>query len=208
MCASYGLEIRGTGLETSDERLATEDLVEWMERNAGATIRPTGRTARNFNPIVTPDGVEESWWGLWVGGAPGKFSTINARSERLTQGLWKRPFAQGRVLVPASQYFEYRDEGGRRKQRYAFAMPDGRLFAFAGVAAPIQGEGLPRSSYAIVTRTPTPRAAEIHDRMPLILPADFYDAWLDPARAGDEALVAEALAVSEELSEELVITAA
>jgi len=205
MCASYGLEIRGTGLETADERLATEDLVEWMERNAAQTIRPTGKLARNYNPIVTPSGVEESWWGMWVGNSPGKFSTINATAERLTQGLWKRPFATGRVLVPASRYFEYRDEGGKRKQRYAFSMPGEALFAFAGVASPIYGEGLPRTSYAIVTRTPTERAAEIHNRMPLIIPAAFYDDWLDPETAGDEALIGAALEASEEISSELVI---
>lgn len=213
MCASYGLEIKDTDLPTLDERLVTPDLIRWLKQNAPTTIRPTGPKARNYAPIITPTGVESSWWGMWVGAAPGKFSTINATVERLTTGLWKRPYAQHRVLIPASRYFEYRAEGGPKKQRYAFHLPDDRPFAFAGIAAPmirdeLDGIPLPSSSYALITREPTEYAAEIHNRMPLVLPPSFYDDWLDPERAGDDELRAEALAASEEIVGELRYDAA
>src|SRR5690606_31758483 len=117
------------------------------------------------------------------------FSTINARVEKLTAGLWRKPLLGDRVLVLASGYFEYRDEGGKRKQRYRFSLPDGEPFTFAGLAAPAYGDGIPARSYTIVTREPTERASEIHNRMPLLLPASFRDVWLDPANDGDESIV-------------------
>ncbi|WP_139123091.1 SOS response-associated peptidase family protein, partial [Cellulosimicrobium cellulans] len=36
-------------------------------------------------------------------------------------------------------------------------------------------------STTIITTDAAPDLAEIHDRMPLALPADAWDAWLDPA---------------------------
>lgn len=42
------------------------------------------------------------------------------------------------------------------------------------------------------------------DRTPLVLPADFYDKWLNRHVIGDDELRAEALAVAEETVEQLV----
>lgn len=219
MCASYGLEIKGSDLPTANDRLVTAELVAWMRDNAGATIRPTGPKARNLNPIVTPAGFEESWWGMWDKGAPMKYG-INATAEKLTRWPWGTAFASGRVLVPMSEYYEYRPEGGRNV-RYAFHVDGAPLFAIAGIAAPLnppppaelslfddETPAYPASSYALVTREPTDAAREIHDRMLLLLPPSFYDDWLDPGNAGDDTLRAAALAASDEIVEQLVVRAA
>lgn len=212
MCASYGLtrdsrrrrkmERDGNDLFGEPE-FFNEKVDAWLDDlpDVPDPIRPTGSRALNFAPIVTAAGPQLAWWGLWVGGKPGKFSTINATVERLTAGLWKRPFASGRVLIPASHYYEYRDEGGPKKQRYEFHLPDRELFFFAGVSAPAyEATDL---SYSMITREPTEHAAVIHNRMPMLLPVSFYDTWLDPARVGDDDLRAEALAESEEIVERL-----
>ena len=94
MCASYGLGadkhpvyIRGLDL-FPDEMvdLANRTLESWAIDHPGP-IRPTGPKSRNYTPILTPKGVQESWWGMWAGEAPAKFSTINATVERLTGGV-------------------------------------------------------------------------------------------------------------------------
>jgi putative SOS response-associated peptidase YedK len=61
-------------------------------------------------------------------------------------------------------------------------------------------------SYTIVTQPAAPHIASIHDRMPLILPRDLYDEWLDPTRVGDQELLDEAVAVSRPLAERLEIS--
>jgi putative SOS response-associated peptidase YedK len=214
MCASYGLQIDGTE-ESFDERLASPDLADWMRENAGATVRPTGVRARNTSPIVSADGFELAWWGMWEDGAPSKRSTINAKVENLRRApLWRAPYAHGRILVPVSEYYEYQHAPTPKRTRVTFRVPGVPLFAIAGIASPIpepetaptlfgDEETGPRSSFAIITRAPTEAAAEVHDRMPLVLPPSFYDDWLDPGNAGDDSLRASALAASDELAERL-----
>lgn len=204
MCASYGLQTKPdqATFPIFDEKRVDEGVAKWLQAMPDV-IRPTGPKALNFAPIITPEQVELAWWGMWVGNQPGKFSTINAKIENLTKGLWKSPLAKGRILIPGSHYFEYRAEGGPKKTRYRFTLPDEAPFMFAGLAAPIFGEGLPALSYTMVTREPTETASEIHNRMPMLLPDSFHDDWLDPASVGDESLVGAALAASEEIVQQL-----
>jgi len=199
VCASFGLDkSRGRPVYVRGVDVFPSELDGWAE-----PIRPTGPKALNLSPISTPASPRLAWWGLWVGTTPGKFSTINATVERLTSGLWAQPFARRRCLVPATHYYEFRDEGGARKQRYAFRLPDGSPFFFAGVAAPAY-HAAADLSYALVTRPPTDRAAQIHNRMPMLLPESFLATWLDPDRPGTDDLRADALAASQEIVEQIV----
>ena len=54
-------------------------------------------------------------------------------------------------------------------------------FAFAGLwESWKQPDGSPLFSCAIVTTEPNGMLKEIHNRMPVILPRQAYDRWLDP----------------------------
>ena len=55
----------------------------------------------------------------------------------------------------------------------------------------------------MVTRTAVGEASGVHDRMPLVLPQEFQDEWLDTARSGDHELVQRAILASDEISREL-----
>jgi len=61
-------------------------------------------------------------------------------------------------------------------------MRDGRLFAFAGLWESWKGdeEGEIRSC-TIMTTDANDLVGEVHHRMPVILPPETYDLWLDPA---------------------------
>lgn len=198
MCASYGLEIKERDLPTADERLATPELLAWLAANGPARIGTTRSVERGpFAPVISPTGFELSWWWLWSRGAPAKLTAFNARADKLTESpLWREPFRSGRVLIPVSHYFESANQPGA-SGRHRFWLPEAPLFAIAGITAPIGRPGYPATSMAMVTREPTPDAATVHDRMPLVLPASFFDAWLDPDREGDDVLRAEALAASD-----------
>ena len=68
------------------------------------------------------------------------------------------------------------------KQPYLIHRLDGAPLALAGIWSPWKqpdsGEWL--RSCAIVTTTPNPLMARIHDRMPVILPKSAWGRWLDP----------------------------
>lgn len=212
MCASYGLQVKVEdihyGFSVIDDKTQTATLAGWLEEFRDEPVKPTGVHRRNLNPIVrerAKDGekrrtVDLAWWKLWVGGEPAKFPAINARVEGLVgSGAWSSPLKSRRGLVPASAYYE-------KGYRFGF---EGDLFAFAGLwnvtKTPNQEtrEDEWMVSYAIVTQQASPQVAAIHDRMPLIVPRDLYDEWLDPTRTGDQELLDEVVAASRSLSEHL-----
>ncbi|WP_336660285.1 SOS response-associated peptidase family protein [Leucobacter sp. USHLN153] len=199
MCASYGL---GGSLPLDLEPLSEPEYAtlirDWIgEQDAGAKI--TGKNARNLNPIVRakPSGeryAQLAWWWLWLdAGGPVKFSAFNSRDDRLLRS-WKRPF-QARAILPATWYVE---KQGR------FHLPSDDAFGIAALTSTVTLEdGSELVSYSMVTRDAVGEAAEVWPRMPLVLPRDFHDEWLDPERAGDADLVAESRLASESISHEL-----
>ena len=126
-------------------------------------------------------------WGLvpfWAKDAKIGTSTINARSESAaTKPAFREAFKRRRCIVPASGFFEWQGEPGR-KQPYAITVPGQPLFAFAGLWETWKpGEGPALETFTILTTEPNEQVARIHDRMPVILPMADLDAWL----AGDAA---------------------
>src|SRR5258706_5817532 len=134
-------------------------------------------------------------WGLiaawWKEPKPPR-TTHNARSEdAATKPMWKGPLAKSRCLVPAVGWYEWKQlertdsatgEIKQVKQPHFFHLPDAQLFAFAGVMAmwkPANDDAW-QASCALLTRDAVGPAAEIHDRMPVILSKDSESAWVDP----------------------------
>lgn len=132
-------------------------------------------------------------WGLvpsWAKDPSVGNRMINARAESLAQKpAFRKPLAKRRCLIPASGYFEWRKGAPgvgaaktTRKQPFYVTPADGSTMAFAGLwefwKSP---DGRWLRSMTIVTTEAVGDLVEIHDRMPLILPASEWDAWLDPA---------------------------
>lgn len=209
MCAGYGLEMAGPNSRRSDrpglsgpispgDTESGRTLLEaWHAGHAGQA-RITGRAARNLNPLITErEGDRElslAWWWLHVDGAPARFNAFNSRADRLLSA-WRTPF-QHRALVPATWYTE---KGVR------FGLPDAEEFAMAVVTSPVRGdtEHEALTSYSLVTRDALADAAVVHNRMPMVLPRELHDEWLDPHRVGDASLLARALNASAEIAHEL-----
>ncbi|WP_298038803.1 SOS response-associated peptidase family protein [uncultured Microbacterium sp.] len=195
MCASYGLDPRFTDVELLAEQDAAmlEGLREWAEHNAGETLRPTGRNRRNLNPLIAPGPppvLQPGWWGHLVDGAPAPYPSINTRSERLQQ----RPGAlRHRAIVPASGWLEMRKP---ERVWHEFGLGPGIVFGMAAVTQHGRtADGEEYTCYSLVMRPSPPHLADVHDRMPVLIPTSFADEWL---RAGagrgviDDALVAAA----------------
>jgi len=109
---------------------------------------------------------------------------INARSESVHEKpTFRAAFASRRCLIPASGYYEWATEFGphHSKQPFYISRSDGALLAFAGIHSSwISPTGVVRKSAAIITRDAAGELAKIHNRMPLLLPKDRWDLWLDP----------------------------
>ncbi|WP_241385929.1 SOS response-associated peptidase [Rhodococcus sp. CH91] len=134
---------------------------------------------------------------------------INARSESVAT---KPSFAQSlryrRCLVPMDGWYEWQVEpapdGRTRKVPYFMSRADGARICMAGLWAvwrdPRDPQAAPLSSTTILTAQSVEQLGNVHERMPLILPADRWDAWLDPDSLGHPDLIvpsAEAVAAVE-----------
>ena len=135
-------------------------------------------------------------WGLvpfWSKTGPKGPPMINARDDKIeTSRMFSAAFERRRCLIPADGFYEWRKTGEGRKGAKVplrFTLKGGGLFAFAGVweswRAP-DGERV--RSCAIITTEPNELMAPIHDRMPVILPEEAEEAWLDPATGDFAAL--------------------
>jgi putative SOS response-associated peptidase YedK len=132
-------------------------------------------------------------WGLipyWSKDDKGAYKMINARAETVAERpAFRDAIQRHRCLIPANGFYEWqRREAG--KQPFHFGMADGSLFAFAGIWDRWKSPtGDLVESCSILTTTPNVLLADIHDRMPVILPDEDYDLWLDPAfQRGDAVL--------------------
>lgn len=65
-------------------------------------------------------------------------------------------------------------------------------FAFAGLWEWCKGTDGPLESCTIVTTEPNELMRPPHNRMPVILPDDAYDQWLDPKNEDTESLTLKA----------------
>ena len=140
-----------------------------------------------------PREVAMLYWGLVPSWAKEKSigaRMINARSETLGEKpSFRNAFRRRRCLILADGYYEWQ-RSGAVKQPYFIAFADGQPFGMAGLwerwRDPATGE--PLESCCIVTTSPAPTVAHVHDRMPVIVPPDAYAEWLDPKNAATDRL--------------------
>ncbi|MGH3988451.1 MAG: SOS response-associated peptidase, partial [Pseudonocardiaceae bacterium] len=126
-------------------------------------------------------------WGLvphWAKDPGGGSRMINARAESAaTKPAFRDAVARRRCLLPADGWYEWQAAPGSRKQPFFITSRDGSGLALAGLWATWRGADTtapPLVSCAVVTTDAVGPLAEIHDRMPLVLPAQAWEAWLDP----------------------------
>jgi putative SOS response-associated peptidase YedK len=81
--------------------------------------------------------------------------------------------------VPADGFFEWRREGKRKLPHY-ITLRDGGLFAIAGLWERWRRDGEIIESCTLLTTVANDLLRPLHDRMPVIVPPEFYDHWLDP----------------------------
>jgi putative SOS response-associated peptidase YedK len=123
-------------------------------------------------------------WGLvphWSKDPTASARMINARAETVAEKpAFQKSLERRRCLIPADGFYEWQ-RNTKSKQPFCFEVGEREPFAFAGLwdrwLAP---DGTFLETCTILTTTPNRLLADVHDRMPVILPSENYDLWLDP----------------------------
>jgi len=179
MCGRFTLTAGGPALADEFE------LADVPELAARYNIAPSQDVAVILRePSCTTRVLRNMRWGLvphWARDPAMGSRMINARAESAAEKpAYRTPFRQRRCLLPATGFFEWKRIGAG-KQPMLLRRRDGRLFAFAGLWDrwhPKEGE--PMESCTILTTEPNDLVVDVHDRMPVILPPEAYEPWLDP----------------------------
>jgi putative SOS response-associated peptidase YedK len=124
-------------------------------------------------------------WGLipsWVKD-PKTFSLlINARADSVIgKPAFRAAMRRRRCLIPADGFYEWKEVDGR-KRPYFVRLKSGEAFAFAGLWETWTGpNGEEIETAAIVTTDANRTLSAIHNRMPVIVPPEAFEMWLDCA---------------------------
>jgi putative SOS response-associated peptidase YedK len=124
-------------------------------------------------------------WGLippWVKD-PRSFSVLfNARDDSvLEKPSFRNAIRRRRCLFPADGFFEWMSTGSARRPFAVLARAGGPI-AFAGIWETWTGpNGEEMETAAIVTTQANVTLRPLHHRMPVVIPPEAFDTWLDGA---------------------------
>jgi len=123
-------------------------------------------------------------WGFvpsWVKDPETGYKMINARSETVAEKpAFREALLKHRCLVIADGFFEWQKDG-KKKTPYYVRLISHRPFGLAGLCnAWTSSEGEVICTCTIITTGSNELLAQVHDRMPVIIPKEKEDLWLDP----------------------------
>jgi putative SOS response-associated peptidase YedK len=133
-------------------------------------------------------------WGLvphWAKDPSIGAKLNNARGESVAEKpSFRDAFNRRRCLVPASGFFEWKTEG-KVKQPYYISLRSNDPMAMGGIWESWRSpDGSILRTVCIVTVGPNAVMSPIHDRMPVILSAEHWQAWLTAPASDIQSLVA------------------
>jgi putative SOS response-associated peptidase YedK len=186
MCGRYDLSSTPAAIRA---RFAVPEVPEFAPN---PDLRPTDRA-----PIVrlARDGAREcvlARWGLvpaWAKDLAYGSRCFNARAETAANlPSFRGAFRKRRCLVPVDAFYEWTGERGH-KTKWRIAGDEPAPFALAGLWEWWRDPTLPESAavetYTILTTAANAAIAPLHERMPVIVPAERHAEWL--SAVGDAA---------------------
>jgi len=146
------------------------------------------------NPATGELELIDARWGFvptwWNEPKPPQHS-FNARSEEAAaKVMWRQSYKYSRCLVPAEGWYEWKTvestdartgEIRTLKQPHFIFRPDKKLLCFAGLMSTwVTGGDSAKVTCAILTKNAAASLADVHDRMPVVMPDKVFDRWLSP----------------------------
>ena len=194
MCTRYALEKDLPELkEIADEVLQSLLAQRFVATHArpivtSGEVRPT-----DIVPVIAPNAkglktVFPMQWGFL--NKDNKRTLFNARVETAGEKpTFKDAWQSHRCIIPASYYFEwahFKSPDGRERtgDRYAIQPSGCTLTWLCGLYRIENGYPV----FVILTKAPTVELSKIHDRMPLMLPKDRIEDWINPSSNPEELL--------------------
>lgn len=174
--------------------------------NVAPTHDVYGVVARHTEPDGVPNRTVQAFhWGLipsWAKERKIGSKMINARAETLAEKpAFRGLVTKKRLIIPMNGFFEWKpgtadsplnSKGKPLKQPMYISRTDGQPLAVAGLWAawkdPLDPEQRWLHSATIITTAANELMSSVHNRMPVLVPTDRWDEWLDPNNGDIESL--------------------
>nr|BAL56259.1 hypothetical conserved protein [uncultured Acetothermia bacterium]BAL57530.1 hypothetical conserved protein [uncultured Acetothermia bacterium]BAL59000.1 hypothetical conserved protein [Candidatus Acetothermum autotrophicum] len=168
---------------------------EQIESRLGVSVPQSYRPRYNIAPTqeilaLISEGqgriLQHLRWGLiphWAKDPKIAQKLINARAET----LWEKPsfrdaVRRRRCLIIADGFYEWRQTPQGKKIPVYVRLKSKEPFGFAGLWETWQSpDGQTLKTCTIITTEPNELIKPIHNRMPVIVPRDLEELWLDPS---------------------------
>jgi putative SOS response-associated peptidase YedK len=196
MCGRFTLKTHPDAVSRLFGSLSQKLLQSTIKFNPSYNIAPTQnvRVARHIaangsdeeeSGAVGNRGTElvQLRWGLvpfWAKDLKIGSRMINARCETVaTKPSFRSAFKKRRCLVVADGFYEWKKMGDH-KQPYYISMSDEQPFCFAGLWEWWGKDDQRVETCTVITTDANDMMQALHDRMPVIMDPNDFDAWLDP----------------------------
>ena len=194
MCTRYALEKDLPEMKDIIDAISRSQLARQFVSTHGRPVITDGEVRpTDIVPVLAPNrkGIKTVFpmqWGFLA--KDNKRTLFNARVETAGEKpTFKDAWQSRRCIVPASYYFEWqhlRSSDGKVKTGDKFAIqPAGCTITWLCGLYRIE-DGYP--VFVILTKEPTVELSSIHDRMPLMIPEDRIDEWINPYSKPEEVL--------------------
>ncbi|MGI6679146.1 MAG: SOS response-associated peptidase [Dehalobacterium sp.] len=192
MCGRYAIF-------DEENQVEMRKILQEIEENFAGTPEQEGMKTgeifpTNIAPVLLPkegggtQAVPLKWgYPRWNG--PGVI--INARQETAgTKNMFRASLAARRCVIPASGFFEWKDVGKKKKDKYFLYLPHQEILYMAGLYNRFKDDKTGRMYQAFVILTTEANASmvEIHNRMPVLLEDRDLPLWLSSHEEGADLL--------------------
>ncbi len=172
---------------TDKELQEVDEIIEQISNDIQREKMKTGEIfPTNVVPIFLPE-KDIIIPRLMIWGFPNfrnKGVIINARSETAREKrLFGSSLEKRRCVIPSTGFYEW-DAG---KKKYLFRMPESQMLYMAGIYNQFEGE----NRFVILTTDANSSMAEVHSRMPVIIPKDRIHDWIYDFNKTDDLLFHE-----------------
>ena len=192
MCTRYFIEQNAPELKDILSAATGSSLADRFIRTHGRPIITSGEVRpTDIVPVIAPNqkGIRTVFpmqWGFTNKEHNSKHSNTRMESAG-TKPTFRNSWKSNRCIVPASYYFEWQhfvSPDGKTKTGNKYAIqPKGQTVTWLCGLYRIE-DGFP--VFVILTKEPNDTLRKIHDRMPLMLPGEMINEWINPFSNPDE----------------------
>ncbi|MFJ9451532.1 SOS response-associated peptidase [Herbaspirillum sp. NPDC101397] len=167
----------GAAVGWSEEEMRERDI-SGFRADYNCTPAAEHLVFRILEGVPTAEMIAWQWLSPWAK-REGMRPAINAKREKLLGGYYRPLMKTGRVIVPASGWYEWTGEKGKKQPWYIRPKNGAPVFMAALTNHFPDKEDTEGAGFVIVTDDSAGGMVDIHDRRPVVLSPEDAKLWMD-----------------------------